>query len=124
MMKDILGWLREQPEVLDIKTKEGYEKAMDMIKELRGQDTFAKLFFGEDFINNLEKTITNIYNEANKQEIVQPSTLVTDAQRTQVQALVDEYVDNIIQPAGNFNADVVKSIKNSLLEFGCWILNK
>lgn len=124
MMKDILGWLNEQPEVLDIKTKEGYDKAMSMIKELREQDTFTKLFFGEEFINNLEKTITNIYNDANKQEIVQPSTLVTDKQRTQVQALVDEYVDNIIQPVGKFDENVVRSVKNSLLEFGCWILNK
>ena len=124
MMKDILGWLNEQPEVLDVKTKEGYEKAMGMIKELREQDTFTKLFFGEEFINNLEKTITNIYNDANKQEIVQPSTLVTDKQRTQVQALVDEYADNIIQPVGKFDENVVRSVKNSLLEFGCWILNK
>ena len=123
-MNDILGWLNKQPEVLDVKTKEGYEKALKMIDELRGQDMFTRLFFGEGFLDNLEKAITNIHNEANKQEIVQPSTLVTDAQRTQVQSLVDEYVDNIIQPAGKFNADVVKSIKNSLLEFGCWIINK
>lgn len=124
-------------ETLDLTSKEGHDKAVEIIKEAANNE-FTKSFFGNEFLNNITKKVDAIYEEANpKQQYVgggimevknenpvQPSTHCTNKQKAQITKLVDEYVDTVIQPIGNFDAKIIKSVKNSLFEFACWILNR
>lgn len=110
---------------IDIKTKEGYDEAKRVIKEAKEND-FCKLMMNDNFLDELESIIDKTYTDANfnKDEFVKPSTHCSETQKHRVTELVNEYVDGIIQPLGNFSGDTVTSIKNSLFEFACWLLNK
>ena len=91
--------------VFDLKTKEGHDEA----------------------VNSLIGCVDKIYeNSADEEEdkIVQPSTLLNEAELEKVNALVDEYVDTVIQPLGDFEDNTLKDIRGSLTEFAAWILKR
>ena len=137
LLKTLLGNIGEGIEeikdekVLDLKTKEGHDEAVESLNEVL--KTFDKypafnLFLSKDMINSLIECVDKIYEDSVKEEeeneIIQPSTLLNEAELEKVNGIVDEYVDTIIQPLGNFEDNTLKDIKGSLTEFAAWILKR
>ena len=116
--------------VLDLKTKEGHDEAVESLNEVLkmfDKNPVFELFLSKDLVNSLIGCVDKIYeNSVDEEEnkIVQPSTLLTKPELDKVNALVDEYVDTIIQPLGNFEDSTLKDIKGSLTEFASWILKR
>ncbi|MBO5005631.1 MAG: hypothetical protein J6D03_10525 [Clostridia bacterium] len=133
LLKDLLENLtntnsKDKVDVYDLTTKEGHDKAVEAI-EVGLNNPFVSAFFGENFLSNLIDSIDRIYDEANepeeqKQEIVQPSSLLTEDERGKIDKIVDEYVDTVIQPLGNFEDKILNDIKGSLTEFAAWIFKR
>lgn len=116
--------------VLDLKTKEGHDEAVESLNEVLkmfDKNPIFELFLSKDLVNSLIGCVDKIYeNSVDEEEnkIIQPSTLLTKPELDKVNALVDEYVDTIIQPLGNFEDNTLKDIKGSLTEFASWILKR
>lgn len=116
--------------VLDLKTKEGHDEAIESLNEVLkmfDNNPVFELFLSKDLVNSLIGCVDKIYeNSVNEEEnkIIQPSTLLTKPELDKVNALVNEYVDTIIQPLGNFEDNTLKDIKGSLTEFASWILKR
>ena len=116
--------------VLDLKTKEGHDEAVESLNEVLkmfDKNPVFELFLSKDLVNSLIGCVDKIYeNSVDEEEnkIIQPSTLLTKPELDKVNALVDEYVDTIIQPLGNFEDNTLKDIKGSLTEFASWILKR
>lgn len=116
--------------VLDLKTKEGHDEAVESLNEVLkmfDKNPVFELFLSKDLVNSLIGCVDKIYENSIDEEenkIVQPSTLLTKPELDKVNALVNEYVDTIIQPLGNFEDNTLKDIKGSLTEFASWILKR
>lgn len=116
--------------VLDLKTKEGHDEAVESLNEVLkmfDKNPIFELFLSKDLVNSLIGCVDKIYeNSVDEEEnkIIQPSTLLTKPELDKVNALVNEYVDTIIQPLGNFEDNTLKDIKGSLTEFASWILKR
>ena len=116
--------------VFDLKTKEGHDEAVKSLNEvlkMLDKNPVFDLFLSKDLVNSLIGCVDKIYeNSADEEEdkIVQPSTLLNEAELEKVNGLVDEYVDTIIQPLGNFEDNTLKDIRGSLTEFAAWILKR
>lgn len=116
--------------VLDLKTKEGHDEAVESLNEVLkmfDKNPVFELFLSKDLVNSLIGCVDKIYeNSVDEEEnkIIQPSTLLTKPELDKVNALVNEYVDTIIQPLGNFEDNTLKDIKGSLTEFASWILKR
>ena len=137
LLKSLLGNIaggieevKDDSKVLDLKTKEGHDEAVESLNEVLkmfDKNPVFDLFLSKDLINSLIGCVDKIYeNSVDEEEnkIVQPSTLLTKPELDKVNALVDEYVDTIIQPLGNFEDNTLKDIKGSLTEFASWILKR
>lgn len=137
LLKSLLGNIaggieevKDDSKVLDLKTKEGYDEAIESLNEVLkmfDNNPVFELFLSKDLVNSLIGCVDKIYeNSVDKEEnkIVQPSTLLTKPELDKVNALVNEYVDTIIQPLGNFEDNTLKDIKGSLTEFASWILKR
>lgn len=115
--------------VFDLKTKEGYDEAVKFLNEvlkMLDKNPVFDLFLSKDLVNSLIECVDKIYeNSADEEDkIVQPSTLLNEAELKKVNALVDEYVDTVIQPLGDFEDNTLKDIRGSLTEFAAWILKR
>ena len=116
--------------VLDLKTKEGHDEAVESLNEVLkmfDKNPVFELFLSKDLVNSLIGCVDKIYeNSVDEEEnkIIQPSTLLTKPELDKVNALVNEYVDTIIQPLGNFEDNTLKDIRGSLTEFAAWILKR
>lgn len=116
--------------VLDLKTKEGHDEAVESLNEVLkmfDKNPVFELFLSKDLVNSLIGCVDKIYEntvEEEENKIVQPSTLLTKPELDKVNALVNKYVDTIIQPLGNFEDNTLKDIKGSLTEFASWILKR
>ena len=116
--------------IFDLKTKEGHDEAVKSLNEVLkmfDKNPIFDLFLSKDLINSLIGCVDKIYeNSADKEEdkIVQPSTLLNEAELEKVNALVNEYVDTVIQPLGDFEDNTLKDIRGSLTEFAAWILKR
>ena len=116
--------------VLDLKTKEGHDEAVESLNEVLkmfDKNPVFELFLSKDLVKSLIGCVDKIYeNSVDEEEnkIIQPSTLLTKPELDKVNALVNEYVDTIIQPLGNFEDNTLKDIKGSLTEFASWILKR
>ena len=116
--------------VLNLKTKEGHDEAVESLNEVLkmfDKNPVFELFLSKDLVNSLIGCVDKIYeNSVDEEEnkIIQPSTLLTKPELDKVNALVNEYVDTIIQPLGNFEDNTLKDIKGSLTEFASWILKR
>lgn len=137
LLKSLLGNIaggieevKDDSKVLDLKTKEGHDEAIESLNEVLkmfDNNPVFELFLSKDLVNSLIGCVDKIYeNSVDKEEnkIVQPSTLLTKPELDKVNALVNEYVDTIIQPLGNFEDNTLKDIKGSLTEFASWILKR
>lgn len=128
----IAGGIEEvkDEKVLDLKTKEGHDEAIESLNEVLkmfNNNPVFELFLSKDLVNSLIGCVDKIYeNSVDEEEnkIIQPSTLLTKPELDKVNALVNEYVDTIIQPLGNFEDNTLKDIKGSLTEFASWILKR
>ena len=116
--------------VLDLKTKEGHDEAVESLNEVLKMvenNPIFEFLLNKDMINSLIGCVDKIYEDSAKEEeneIIQPTTLLNKAELEKVNGIVDEYVDNIIQPLGNFEDNTLKDIKGSLTEFAAWILKR
>ena len=116
--------------VLDLKTKEGHAEAVESLNEVLKMvenNPIFEFLLNKDMINSLIGCVDKIYEDSAKEEeneIIQPTTLLNKAELEKVNGIVDEYVDNIIQPLGNFEDNTLKDIKGSLTEFAAWILKR
>lgn len=114
---------------IDLTSKEGHDAAIEALNNGLN-NPLINLFLGDELINSLIKKVDEIYENSNQEveedeiEIVQPSTLLNEKERENIDALVNEYVDTIIQPLGNFEDKVISDIKGSLTEFASWILKR
>ena len=117
--------------VFDLKTKEGHDEAVKSLNEvlkMLDKNPIFDLFLSKDLVNSLIGCVDKIYensaDEEDKDKIVQPSTLLNEDELAKVNNLVNEYVDTIIQPLGDFEYNTLKDIKGSLTEFAAWILKR
>lgn len=132
LLGNIAGGIEEvkDEKVLDLKTKEGHDEAVESLNEVLkmfDKNPVFELFLSKDLVNSLIGCVDKIYeNSVDEEEnkIIQPSTLLTKPELDKVNALVNEYVDTIIQPLGNFEDNTLKDIKGSLTEFASWILKR
>lgn len=132
LLGNIAGGIEEvkDEKVLDLKTKEGHDEAIESLNEVLkifDNNPVFELFLSKDLVNSLIGCVDKIYeNSVDEEEnkIIQPSTLLTKPELDKVNALVNEYVDTIIQPLGNFEDNTLKDIKGSLTEFASWILKR
>lgn len=114
---------------IDLTSKEGHDAAIEALNNGLN-NPLINLFLGDELINSLIKKVDEIYENSNQEveedeiEIVQPSTLLNEKERENIDALVNEYVDTIIQPLGNFEDKIISDIKGSLTEFASWILKR
>ena len=122
LLGNIDGGIEEvkDEKVFDLKTKEGHDEAVKSLNEvlkMLDKNPIFDLFLSKDLVNSLIGCVDKIYeNSADEEEdkIVQPSTLLNEAELEKVNALVDEYVDTIIQPLGNFEDNTLKLGKASM----------
>ena len=132
LLGNIAGGIEEvkDEKVLDLKTKEGHDEAVESLNEVLkmfDKNPVFELFLSKDLVNSLIGCVDKIYeNSVDEEEnkIIQPSTLLTKPELDKVNALVNEYVDTIIQPLGDFEDNTLKDIKGSLTEFAAWILKR
>ena len=132
LLGNINGGIEEvkDEKVLDLKTKEGHDEAVKSLNEVLkmfDKNPVFELFLSKDLVNSLIGCVDKIYeNSVDEEEnkIIQPSTLLTKPELDKVNALVNEYVDTIIQPLGDFEDNTLKDIRGSLTEFAAWILKR
>ena len=133
LLGNINGGIEEvkDEKVLDLKTKEGHDEAVKSLNEvlkMLDKNPIFFFFLSKDLVNSLIGCVDKIYensaDEKDKDKIVQPSTLLNEDELAKVNNLVNEYVDTIIQPLGDFEYNTLKDIKGSLTEFAAWILKR
>lgn len=135
ILKGIFGNLNsgieevDNVKTIDLTSKEGHDAAIEALNNGLN-NPLINLFLGDELINSLIKKVDEIYENSNQDgeedeiEIVQPSTLLNKKERENIDALVNEYVDTIIQPLGKFEDKIISDIKGSLTEFASWILKR
>ena len=116
-------------EKVNLTTKDGHDKFVNALSEMKKLTILDALLGGklDESIDVLISKADKLYNEANTKSVdddTRPSNSLPENVRTNIENLVDEYLNDVIYQKYNPEASKKTQIRNSFLEFASWIYNK
>ena len=116
-------------EKVNLTTKDGHDKFVNALSEMK-KLTLLDALLGGKLNESIEVLISKAdkrYNEANTKSVdddTRPSNSLPENVRTNIENLVDEYLNDVIYQKYNPEDSKKTQIRNSFLEFASWIYNK
>ena len=116
-------------EKVNLTTKDGHDKFVNALSEMKKLTILDALLGGKlnESIDVLISKADKLYNEANTKSVdddTRPSNSLPENVRTNIENLVDEYLNDVIYQKYNPEDSKKTQIRNSFLEFASWIYNK
>ena len=116
-------------EKVNLTTKDGHDKFVNALSEMKKLTILDALLGGKlnESIDVLISKADKLYNEANTKSVdddTRPSNSLPENVRTNIENLVDEYLNDVIYQKYNPEDSKKSQIRNSFLEFASWIYNK
>lgn len=116
-------------EKVNLTTKDGHYKFVNALSEMKKLTLLDALLGGKlnESIDVLISKADKLYNEANTKSVdddTRPSNSLPENVRTNIENLVDEYLNDVIYQKYNPEDSKKTQIRNSFLEFASWIYNK
>ena len=116
-------------EKVNLTTKDGHDKFVNALSEMKKLTLLDALLGGKlnESIDVLISKADKLYNEANTKSVdddTRPSNSLPENVRTNIEKLVDEYLNDVIYQKYNPEDSKKTQIRNSFLEFASWIYNK
>ena len=116
-------------EKVNLTTKDGHDKFVNALSEMKKLTILDALLGGKlnESIDVLISKADKLYNEANTKSFddnTRPSNSLPENVRTNIENLVDEYLNDVIYQKYNPEDSKKTQIRNSFLEFASWIYNK
>ena len=116
-------------EKVNLTTEDGHDKFVNALSEMKKLTLLDALLGGKlnESIDVLISKADKLYNEANVKSIdddTRPSNSLPENVRTNIENLVDEYLNDVIYQKYNPEDSKKTQIRNSFLEFASWIYNK
>ena len=116
-------------EKVNLTTKDGHDKFVNALSEMKKLTILDALLGGKlnESIDVLISKADKLYNEANTKIVdddTRPSNSLPENVRTNIEKLVDEYLNDVIYQKYNPEDSKKTQIRNSFLEFASWIYNK
>ena len=116
-------------EKVNLTTKDGHDKFVNALNEMKKLTLLDALLGGKlnESIDVLISKADKLYNEANTKSVdddTRPSNYLPENVRTNIENLVDEYLNDVIYQKYNPEDSKKTQIRNSFLEFASWIYNK
>ena len=111
----------ENIKVLDFTKEEDVNKLKDSVKVIKDNPFFSN-FFDNDFLDDLVKKAEERYEEAHSKVPTRPSLQVPINVVTKTRDLAEKYLNTLVKPyAPNITDEQLSEIKDSLVEFACWV---
>lgn len=116
-------------EKVNLTTEDGHDKFVNALNEMK-KLTFLDALLGGKLNESIDVLISKadkLYNEANTKsgdDDTRPSNSLPENVRTNIENLVDEYLNDVIYQKYNPEDSKKTQIRNSFLEFASWIYNK
>ena len=116
-------------EKVNLTTEDGHDKFVNALNEMKKLTLLDALLGGKlnESIDVLISKADKLYNEANAMSVdddTRPSNSLPENVRTNIENLVDEYLNDVIYQKYNPEDSKKTQIRNSFLEFASWIYNK
>ena len=116
-------------EKVNLTTEDGHDKFVNALNEMKKLTLLDALLGGKlnESIDVLINKADKLYNEANAKSVdddTRPSNSLPENVRTNIEKLVDEYLNDVIYQKYNPEDSKKTQIRNSFLEFASWIYNK
>ena len=116
-------------EKVNLTTEDGHDKFVNALNEMKKLTLLDALLGGKlnESIDVLISKADKLYNEANTKNVdddTRPSNSLPENVRTNIEKLVDEYLNDVIYQKYNPEDSKKTQIRNSFLEFASWIYNK
>ena len=116
-------------EKVNLTTKDGHGKFVNALSEMKKLTLLDALLGGKlnESIDVLINKADKLYNEANTNSVdddTRPSNSLPENVKTNIENLVDEYLNDVIYQKYNPEDSKKTQIRNSFLEFASWIYNK
>lgn len=116
-------------EKVNLTTKDGHDKFVNALSEMKKLTLLDALLGGKlnESIDVLISKADKLYNEAITKSVdddTRPSNSLPENVRTNIENLVDEYLNDVIYQKYNPEDSKKTQIRNSFLEFASWIYNK
>ena len=116
-------------EKVNLTTEDGHDKFVNALNEMKKLTLLDALLGGKlnESIDVLISKADKLYNEANVKSVdddTRPSNSIPENVRTNIEKLVDEYLNDVIYQKYNPEDSKKTQIRNSFLEFASWIYNK
>ena len=116
-------------EKVNLTTKDGHDKFVNALSEMKKLTLLDALLGGKlnESIDVLISKADKLYNEANIKSVdddTRSSNSLPENVRTNIEKLVDEYLNDVIYQKYNPEDSKKTQIRNSFLEFASWIYNK
>ena len=116
-------------EKVNLTTEDGHDKFVNVLSEMKKLTLLDALLGGKlnESIDVLISKADKLYNEANTKSVdddTRPSNSLPENVRTNIEKLVDEYLNDVIYQKYNPEDSKKTQIRNSFLEFASWIYNK
>ena len=116
-------------EKVNLTTKDGHDKFVNALSEMKKLTLLDALLGGKlnESIDVLISKADKLYNKANTKSVddnTRPSNSLPENVRTNIENLVDEYLNDVIYQKYNPEDSKKTQIRNSFLEFASWIYNK
>ena len=116
-------------EKVNLTTEDGHDKFVNVLSEMKKLTLLDALLGGKlnESIDVLISKADKLYNEANTKSVdddTRPSNSLPENVRTNIENLVDEYLNDVIYQKYNPEDSKKTQIRNSFLEFASWIYNK
>lgn len=116
-------------EKVNLTTEDGHDKFVNALNEMKKLTLLDALLGGKlnESIDVLISKADKLYNEANATSVdddTRPSNSLPENVRTNIEKLVDEYLNDVIYQKYNPEDSKKTQIRNSFLEFASWIYNK
>lgn len=116
-------------EKVNLTTEDGHDKFVNALSEMKKLTLLDALLGGKlnESIDVLISKADKLYNEANTKNVdddTRPSNSLPENVRTNIEKLVDDYLNDVIYQKYNPEDSKKTQIRNSFLEFASWIYNK
>jgi hypothetical protein len=126
---------RNDFQVYDLTTEEGYKGFNEQLDNLESKDLSILDLFGLDskkVIETLREIGDRTYNQSKKEKkqeekkFNRPSDLLDVNKKLQIHKIVEEYINTMIKPFNNgkLTDNQINDAYAGLFEFACWIMNK
>ena len=104
-------------------TKEEFDDAMDFLDGLRDND-FVSVLLGDEYINKFKEELQTKWDMTHEEPELEPKNVPTgNTVESQIDKLVDEYMDSLDIPNDSLMQKLVPMAKESYKKFAEFIYN-